>query len=521
MAGVSMLNNIGLHVIGGSPCALANGNAKPAIVKLVDPSIEYVREVRVIVGPDCLLVIRWTEADQNLDNPAVRAGNWFNKHLPFINAVKGANVLFEGLNEIADTNAANFATYELTRGHLLHGVGANCGYLSTSVGAPDLPVWATYQPVLNDMRPGDYVCLHEYWSDTADIDNRWHCGRWTRVPQLALMPIAVTECGRDYLEDTKKGKPGYKLTCSDDVMVGDIRKYSALMAQYPNVKGATVFQVGSSDPQWAAFDVSSLWRRVVAEYTAASVTPPAQVVIQEPPMTIVGRCFDEQGVRHYLQEVDYSNWKPTSIWLHHTAVPTLNDWKGYETILAMKAYYDKQEWTDAQGRKHIGWGSGPHFFVAPEGIWAFTPPNEEGSHVYGFNAHSIGIEMVGNYQNNRPSGDVLEYTIWLLMVCCKQFFVAPEAIHFHRDANATYPAMATDCPGKAVTKEWLLPKVRTIYLMWDGMPEDEGKLPLAQRLVKVRTWNEEATRWNEQGYPRRVHDLLTSGTGWMYEQEGM
>jgi hypothetical protein len=57
--------------------------------------------------------------------------------------------------------------------------------------------------------------------------------------------------------------------------------------------------------------------------------------------------------------------------------------------------------------------------------------------------------------------------------------------------------------------------------MWDGLPEDEGKLPLAQRLVKMRTWNEEATRWNEIGYPRRVSDILISGTRWMYEQEGM
>ena len=508
-----MLNNIGLHVIGSSPCALANGNAKPTIVKLVDPSLGYVAAVREQVGPDCLIVIRWYEPSQPLSSPIMDAQAWFWRHREFINLTKGKNVIYEGYNEIADSSAIQFSIFELERGRMLHSIGAGCGYLSSSVGCPDLPVWATYQLVLNDMNPGDYVCLHEYWSDTADIDNRWHCGRWTKVPQLAGRKIAITECGRDFTPDTKQGKPGYKLTCDDDTMVGDLGRYSALVAQYPNVRGAVVFQVGSSDPQWQPFNVQSLWWRIVAEYAAAApVTPPAPIVIPEPPMTIVGKCFDQQGIRQFVGSRDYSKWCPTSIWLHHTAVPTLGDWKGYETIAAMKAYYDKQEWTDAQGRKHIGWGSGPHFFVAPEGIWAFTPCNEEGSHVYGFNDHSVGIEMVGNYQNNRPSGEVLEYTIWLLMVCCKQFGVAVEDIHFHRDANVVYPDQATDCPGKAVTKEWMLPKVRAIMLAWDGVPTDETMTDPKILVQKSRAWQEELTRALEAGRPLRALDISRAET---------
>lgn len=315
--GGKMLNNIGLHIIGTTSLPLANDSSRPSIVKLVDPSVAYVRAVRAQVGPDCLIVIRWYQVNQPMDNPKQNAADWFNIHLAFINAVKGANIIFVGYCEIADSNAANYASHELERGRLLHGTGANCGYFEFSVGVPDIPVWATYQPVLNDMHPGDYVCLHEYAIDNADIDNRWHCGRWTKVPQLAGKPIAVTEFNRDVVEG--RGQPGWQKTTDASGFKADLRKYSALLTQYPNVKGATVFQDGSSDPQWSPFGVASIWRDVVAEYTiSAPVAPPAPPPHEGLPMdetatdakTLVQKStwwLEEMQRQFEADKLDYAN----------------------------------------------------------------------------------------------------------------------------------------------------------------------------------------------------------------------
>jgi hypothetical protein len=59
------------------------------------------------------------------------------------------------------------------------------------------------------MRPGDLLGLHEYWIDQADIQNRYHCGRWTLVSALANVPIVVTECNRDKWKAAGGGRAGY------------------------------------------------------------------------------------------------------------------------------------------------------------------------------------------------------------------------------------------------------------------------------------------------------------------------
>jgi len=57
-----------------------------------------------------------------------------------------------------------------------------------------------------------------------------------------------------------------------------------------------------------------------------------------------------------------------------------------------------------------GWKSGPHLFVAPEGVWLFTDIGEQGIHANSGNKGSIGIEMVGRYDDKIPSGTVWKNT---------------------------------------------------------------------------------------------------------------
>ena len=272
--GSMISRKLGIHVIGGTTLAFG----RPGVTKLVDVSTEYVRQVRSLVGPDCLIVVRWVE-NGLLDSAA---DSWFHRHLAQMQAMSAGDpmVAFESANEVADSDAPRYSVWELARMRLMHTAGLRSVVGNWSVGTPDLPKWAMYRPLLNEMRGGDtpdLVGLHEYWADYADISNRWHCGRWTMVPELAGKPIVVTECGRDQVEG--HGKPGWKLSCDAATYLADLRAYSRLLNAYPQVVGATVYQVGAIDPQWKPFDVTAIWPQGVSEYEGVTMPTPTIVLI--------------------------------------------------------------------------------------------------------------------------------------------------------------------------------------------------------------------------------------------------
>ena len=286
------MNKLGLHIIGGYPGHLA----QPRIVKLVDASTEYVRELRDKVGPACLIIVRWVESNRLEDG----AKDWFNRHFVEMRNMADPNVAFEGPNEIPDSLAMRYAVWESQRLALMHAAGLRSVVGNWSVGVPDLPTWDIYTPMLAMMKPpslsspacgggGDLLGLHEYWADHADIANRWHCGRWTLVGALlaapsCTAPIVITECGRDVVEG--KGYAGWQRSASPAEFLHDLSEYNKLLESFPNVLGACVFQVGSIDRKWQTYDVSSIWPQVVAQYTHPQETPPViPTIILQPPIT--------------------------------------------------------------------------------------------------------------------------------------------------------------------------------------------------------------------------------------------
>lgn len=151
---------------------------------------------------------------------------------------------------------------------------------------------------------------------------------------------------------------------------------------------------------------------------------------------------------HYAQ-ADLAGCNPrliSQIFLHHTWKPTIAEWRGYATILAMKTYYQRQLWTDAQGRQRQGWTAGPHIFVAPDGIWLFTDLNRDGIGVKGHNAGTRHVEMVGDYDQVPPTGDILHWTVAVLALLHRAFRLPLETLAFHRDVSTK------TCPGSAVSK---------------------------------------------------------------------
>jgi len=261
------MRKIGPHIEGG----WAGNIGRPPVVKLVNVSPEYVRQVRGLVGPSTLIVVRWVEAEQPLDNPQERAGQWIARRTDAMIAMtdnrRDGAIAFEGYNEIPDEQAAAYCQFEHERVISMHVLGLRSVVGNWSVGTPDMPVWATYQPLLDVLRDGDLVGLHEYWVDTEDIRNPWHCARWQLVRALQGVPLVVTECGRDVVEG--RGHAGWIGYVTAEPYLEELRAYDALLCQYPNVVGATVFTLGQFASQWRWFDVGAIWPRVVAEQEAS------------------------------------------------------------------------------------------------------------------------------------------------------------------------------------------------------------------------------------------------------------
>jgi len=259
------MNNIGAHLIGDSfdPARLG----RPAVVKLVDPSVDFKRRVRAQIGQDALIIVRFYEPEQLLGAPSTDARNWYSRHVAQMLAMSDPMVAFEGFNEIGDAQAHAYAQFEATRLGLMHAAGFRAVVGNFSVGTPDLTVWYTYRPMLDAMGEGDFVGLHEYWGTAADIDNRWYCGRWDLVPQIRVRPIVVTEFGRDAVN----GAPaGWKLGgISAEQYVAEIQKYAAVLGD----KLGVVFTGGALTSQWEPYSVNDIWEGVTKMYTETPTIP--------------------------------------------------------------------------------------------------------------------------------------------------------------------------------------------------------------------------------------------------------
>lgn len=210
--------------------------------------------------------------------------------------------------------------------------------------------------------------------------------------------------------------------------------------------------------------IKALWRGIarsispspkprVSARAVSSNTRSGEEVIKSPPMEIIGECLSNDEFVRYVEALDIPNPLPTRIFLHHTWKPTPETWRGLSTIMAMKAYYERQLWRDSQGRLREGWTAGPHLFVAQDGIWLFSDLRYDGVGVYGHNYRTRHLEMVGDYDVNKPTDPILESTIVALGALHERLGLDVHKLNFHRDFSSK------SCPGWAVTKEWIIPLI--------------------------------------------------------------
>jgi len=94
-----------------------------------------------------------------------------------------------------------------------------------------------------------------------------------------------------------------------------------------------------------------------------------------------------------------------------------------------------------------GWaGIGYHFVIRKNGvIERGRPLDTVGAHCYGYNEHSVGINVVGNFEMAFPTEAQLDSAVQLTAYLCQLYRIDPFAdgvVLGHRDLNATL------CPGK-------------------------------------------------------------------------
>lgn len=129
------------------------------------------------------------------------------------------------------------------------------------------------------------------------------------------------------------------------------------------------------------------------------------------------------------------------LFVHHSASPPATS---PDTI---------RGWHLARGFRDIGYHA--LVWLSPDG-WVSAPgrpPDEQGAHVLGHNADSLGICLCGDYRTDSPDPEALRILVVILEAWCREYSLDPHtAILGHRDGQQTI------CPGPKLYA--LLPTIR-------------------------------------------------------------
>ena len=137
-------------------------------------------------------------------------------------------------------------------------------------------------------------------------------------------------------------------------------------------------------------------------------------------MKIINKRFSKEAFNQYIRDLKIK--RPVKrIILHHTSSP-VESWHGSGSML----HY----WNLYRSR---GWKSGPHIFIAPDGIWVFTPLNKRGRGVNKVvDKNAIHIEIVGRYVDKLPENqDICLYTANVIQRLFEKFGVNELDINTH------------------------------------------------------------------------------------------
>lgn len=136
------------------------------------------------------------------------------------------------------------------------------------------------------------------------------------------------------------------------------------------------------------------------------------------------------------QHKGLTNNKPKYVIVHHTA--SSMDTTPHDII----------NWhVNDRGWEYAGY----HYIIDGKGrIWQTRPDTAHGAHEKNHNLDSIGIALVGNFNEMKPLDVQVEALTWLLKEVTLKFGIASANILTHRYAKGG----GTDCPGTNLTDAW-------------------------------------------------------------------
>ncbi|MGD9497891.1 MAG: peptidoglycan recognition family protein, partial [Armatimonadota bacterium] len=121
--------------------------------------------------------------------------------------------------------------------------------------------------------------------------------------------------------------------------------------------------------------------------------------------------------------------------IHHTWRPTAAQYRGIETVRAVRRYHvDVRGWSD----------NGYHVMIGPDGaIFLCRPLERAGAHVAGRNAHTVGVAYIANFDSDEPAScRGLRAGYEVVAALLDRFGLPTRAIRFHREfAPKTCPGL--------------------------------------------------------------------------------
>jgi len=172
---------------------------------------------------------------------------------------------------------------------------------------------------------------------------------------------------------------------------------------------------------------------------------------------IVGLNFDQEEFDSYCHSLQWNAWRPSFIVLHNTATPSLAQRpKGFseQHIKNFVSFY----------RDTQNWSAGPHLFIDDKHIWVFTPLTVSGVHSPSWNKLAIGIEMLGNYEQESFSEGrglaVRKNAVAAIATLSAALGLNPESLRLHKED----PLTTHVCPGKKVKKAEILQEVKALMV---------------------------------------------------------
>ena len=212
-----------------------------------------------------------------------------------------------------------------------------------------------------------------------------------------------------------------------------------------------------------------------------------------------GKPYTRAELAAHINACDFSKWKrkdgtigrPAFITLHNTSSPDIKLWmswlpqKRQQYIRNMQPYYEG-----------LGWRGGPHFFVPPQDdicAFGFNDLMAAGTHASCFNNLSIGIEMVGEFDNERfdtgPGAQVADNAIYLMALLHNKIGITPvpyaydqHGLHFHVECKRDNH----DCPGSFVRKPDVVARVQA--KMAELAAPVVAAAPMAVAAMAMRRW---------------------------------